>query len=102
MTDKHDIISLFESMMDEVKIDSGSVRKSLSDISDQIDQRKIRAPEGKSKRKKKRNTITSKKRSKDEDQNEEEETELDTKKSVPKDLQPKFDNPEEEDEVACQ
>lgn len=98
MTDKHDIISLFESMIDEVEISSDAVMNSVSKISKEIDDRKIRAPEEERKRKKKQKTITSKKRSKDEDQNEEEETELDTKKSVPKDLQPKFVNPEEEEE----
>ena len=95
MTDKHDIISLFESMIDEVEIPSSKVRNSLSDISGQIDQRKIRAPETKNKNK---NTITSKKSNKEKDQNEDDETDLDTKKSLPKDLQPRFDNPEEQEE----
>jgi hypothetical protein len=93
MTDKHDIISLFESMIDEAEISSDSVMKSLSDTSSKIDKRHIRVS-----KKKARNTITSKNSNKEKDQNEDDETDLDTKKSVPKALQPRFENPEEEEE----
>lgn len=95
MTDKQDIISLFESMIDEVEISSSDVMNSLTSVSSEIDNRKIRAPKSKSKKSK---TITSKKNSKEKDQNEEEETDLDTKKTTPKDLQPRFENPEVEEE----
>lgn len=89
MTSKYDIIKLFENMLDEKQINKDEVFSGLETVSKQIDNRKLRAPENKSK-----NTITSKK---NKDQNEDDETDLDSKKSVPKDLQPNFEMPQEEE-----
>lgn len=88
MTSKYDIVKIFESMLDEKEISSNEVLNGVEFVSQEIDNRKLRAPN-----KKRKDTITSKK---SKDQNEDDETDLNTKKAVPKDLQPNFEMPQEE------